>query len=112
MKLRDLGVTVLPARAGLLVEHFGKLLDRLSLPGCNRGRMQFVLRRQLRNRLVAQFVTVTVPAEECSQALKRETYPPVVDMARATAGLPPLSMTKSWPRGLAAIATSMAAWSR
>jgi hypothetical protein len=53
MELRHLGVTGLLARAGLFVEHLGKLLDRLSLPGCNLGRMQFVLGRQLRNRLVA-----------------------------------------------------------
>jgi hypothetical protein len=53
MKLRQLGVAVLLARAALLVEYFGHLLDRLTLPGSNLGRVQFVLARQLRDRLVA-----------------------------------------------------------
>src|SRR3990170_2091688 len=53
MEPPHLGVAVLLARTALLVEHLGKLLDRLSLPGCNLGRMQFVLGRQLRNRLMA-----------------------------------------------------------
>src|ERR1700692_415310 len=51
MKLRQLGVAVLLARAALLIKHLGQLLDRLSLPGSNLGRVQFVLARQLCNRL-------------------------------------------------------------
>ncbi len=35
MKLRQLGVAVLLARAALLVEHLGQLLHRLTLPGSN-----------------------------------------------------------------------------
>src|ERR1700687_2127342 len=38
MKLRQLGVAVLLARAALLIKHLGQLLDRLSLPGSNLGR--------------------------------------------------------------------------
>jgi hypothetical protein len=53
VKLRQLGGPALLARAALLVEDLGQLLDRLSLPSCNLGWMQFVLGRQLRNRLVA-----------------------------------------------------------
>ena len=53
VKPRQLGVPALLARAALLVEDLGQLLDRLSLPSCNLGWMQFVLGRQLRNRLVA-----------------------------------------------------------
>src|SRR6266705_2165850 len=53
MQLRQLSIAVLLARTALLVENLGELLNRLSLPGRNLGRMQFVLGRQLRDRLVA-----------------------------------------------------------
>ena len=53
MKLGDLAIPVLLSLAALLVEHLGELLDRLALPGRNLGRVQFVLGRQLRNRLMA-----------------------------------------------------------
>jgi hypothetical protein len=47
MKLRQLNVAVLLAGAALLVEHLGEFLNRLALPRCNLGRVQFVLGRQL-----------------------------------------------------------------
>src|SRR5271169_6131260 len=53
MELRQLGVAVLLTGAALLVKHFGELLDCLALPRCNLGRAQFVLGRQLGDRLVA-----------------------------------------------------------
>src|SRR5437016_11424714 len=45
VKPRQLGVPALLARAALLVEDLGQLLDRLSLPSCNLAWMQFVLGR-------------------------------------------------------------------
>jgi hypothetical protein len=62
-QLHPFRVAVLLARAALLVEHLGKLLDRLSLPAYNLGRMQFVLGRQLRNRFVALDTSVKVLKE-------------------------------------------------
>src|SRR5271154_1540920 len=53
VKLGDLAIPVLLSLGALLVEHLGELLDRLALPGSNLGRVQFVLGRQLRDRLVA-----------------------------------------------------------
>jgi hypothetical protein len=53
MKLRQLNVAVLLASAALLVEHLGEFLNRLALPRCNLGRVQFVLGRQLGDRLLA-----------------------------------------------------------
>lgn len=53
MQLCQLGVAVLLAGADLLVENLGQLLDRLSRPRRNLGRMQVVLGRQFRNRLMA-----------------------------------------------------------
>src|SRR5271156_3897671 len=53
MKLGDLAIPALVALGTLLVEHLGKLLDRLAFPGGNLCRVQFVLGRQLRDRLVA-----------------------------------------------------------
>ncbi len=53
MQLRQFRVPVSLAFKALLVEDLGELLDRLALPGRNLSRMQFVLARQLRNRLVA-----------------------------------------------------------
>src|SRR5271169_1600247 len=53
VKLGDLAITALLSLVALLVEHLGELLDRLALPGRNLGRVQFVLGRQLRNRLMA-----------------------------------------------------------
>src|SRR5664280_861457 len=53
VQLRQFRVAVLLARCALLVEDLGKLLDRLSLPSRNLGRMQFMQGCQLRNRLVA-----------------------------------------------------------
>jgi hypothetical protein len=53
VKLGDLAIPALLALGALLVEHLGELLDRLAIPGRNLGRMQLVLGRQLRNRLVA-----------------------------------------------------------
>ena len=53
MELRQLGVAVLLTGAALLVERFGELLDRLALSRCNLRRVQFVLGRQLGDRLVA-----------------------------------------------------------
>ena len=47
VKLRQRGVPALLARAALLVEDLGQLLDRLSLPSCNLG---WMLGRQIRNR--------------------------------------------------------------
>jgi len=47
MKLRQLNVVVLLAGAALLVEHLGEFLNRLALPRCNLGRVQFVLGREL-----------------------------------------------------------------
>src|SRR5579863_489522 len=53
VKLGDLAIPALVSIAALLVEHLGKLLNRLTLPGSNLSWVQFVLGRQLRNRLVA-----------------------------------------------------------
>src|SRR5271155_2274964 len=53
VKLGDLAIPALVALGALVVEHLGQLLNGLSLPGCNLGRVQFVLGRQLCNRLVA-----------------------------------------------------------
>ena len=53
MQPGDLAVPAPLPLGALLVEDLGQLLDRLSLPGRNLGRMQLVLGRQLRNRLVA-----------------------------------------------------------
>src|ERR1700733_149773 len=53
VKLGDLTIPALVSLRALLVEHLGKLLDRLALPGRNLRRMQFVSARQLGNRLVA-----------------------------------------------------------
>ena len=53
MKLGDLAISALLSLGTLLVEHLGKLLNRLTLPGSNLSRVQLVLGRQLRNRLVA-----------------------------------------------------------
>src|ERR1700683_5021256 len=53
VKLRDLAIPVLVALAALLVEHLGELLDRFTLPGGYLCRVQFVLGRQLCDRLVA-----------------------------------------------------------
>src|SRR5271167_2106364 len=53
VKLGDLDIPALLPLGAVLVEHLGELLDRLAFPGRNLGRMQFVLGRQLRNRLVA-----------------------------------------------------------
>ena len=53
VKLRQLNVAVLLAGAALLVEHLGEFLNRLALPRCNLGRVQFVLGRQLGDRLLA-----------------------------------------------------------
>src|SRR5450756_1779066 len=53
MQLRQFRVPILLACIALLVEDLGEFLNRLSLPGRNLGRVQFVLGRQLRNRLVA-----------------------------------------------------------
>src|SRR3954447_5199035 len=47
MQLRHLGIAGLLARAALLVEDLGELLDRLTLPGSDLGGMQPVLGRQL-----------------------------------------------------------------
>src|ERR1700681_78023 len=53
VELGDLAITALLSLAALLVEHLGKLLDRLAFPGGNLCRVQFVLGRQLCDRLVA-----------------------------------------------------------
>src|SRR5580693_4908802 len=53
VELRDLAIPALVALGALLVEHLGQLLDHLALPGRYLRRVQFVLGRQLRNRLVA-----------------------------------------------------------
>src|SRR5271155_2267337 len=53
VKLCDLAIPALVALGALLVEHLGQLLDRLALPGRNLRRVEFVLGRQLCNRLVA-----------------------------------------------------------
>src|SRR5271170_2162137 len=53
VKLGDLAIPALVSIAALLVEHLGKLLNRLTLPGSNLSWVQLVLGRQLRNRLVA-----------------------------------------------------------
>src|SRR5271169_5029956 len=53
VKPGDLAIPALLSLTALLVEHLGELLDRLALPGRNLGRVQFVLGRQLRDRLVA-----------------------------------------------------------
>src|SRR5208282_864297 len=53
VKLGDLAIPALLPLGAVLVEHLGELLDRLAFPGRNLGRMQFVLGRQLRNRLEA-----------------------------------------------------------
>ena len=53
MQPGDLAVAALLPLRALLVKHLGQLLDRLAPPGGDLGRMQFVLGRQLRNRLVA-----------------------------------------------------------
>ena len=53
VKLGDLAIPALVSIAALLVEHLGKLLTRLTLPGSNLSWVQLVLGRQLRNRLVA-----------------------------------------------------------
>jgi len=53
MKLRQLNIAVLFASAALLVEHLGELFNRLALPRCNFGQVQFVLGRQLGDRLLA-----------------------------------------------------------
>ena len=53
MKPDDLPIpSLLPIQA-LLIEDLGKLLDSLTLPGRDLGRMDSVLGRQLRNPLVA-----------------------------------------------------------
>ena len=66
VKPRQLGVPALLARAALLVEDLGQLLDRLSLPSCNLGWMQFVLGRQLRNSwpLIASSATFALNSAE------------------------------------------------
>src|ERR1700685_4096167 len=53
VKLRDLPIPALVALGAPLVEHLGEILDRLALPSRYLRRVQFVLGRQLRNRLVA-----------------------------------------------------------
>lgn len=53
MSLRQFGVDVLSTRAALLLEHLGQLLTCLALPGRDQGWVQFVLGRQVWNRLVA-----------------------------------------------------------
>ncbi len=53
MKLRQFGLAVLFAPVALLVENLGQLLNRLTLPGSNLARVQFVLARQLCDRFVA-----------------------------------------------------------
>lgn len=53
MQPGDLVVAALLPLGALLVEQKGQLLDRLTLPGRNLGRMQLVLARQLCNRLLA-----------------------------------------------------------
>jgi hypothetical protein len=54
VKLGDLAIPALVALDALVVvEHLGKLLSRLALPGRNLRRVQFVPGRQLRYRLVA-----------------------------------------------------------
>src|SRR5277367_5985129 len=53
VKLGDLAIPALVALGALVVEHLGQLLNCLALPGCNLGRVQLVLGRQLCNRLVA-----------------------------------------------------------
>ena len=53
VKLGDLAIPALLALAPLVVEHPGQLLDRLTLPRRNLRRVQLVLARQFRNRLVA-----------------------------------------------------------
>src|SRR3954470_4439632 len=53
MQLRQLRVTVLLARAVLVVEDLSELLSRLALPRRDLGRVQAVPGCQLRNRLVA-----------------------------------------------------------
>src|ERR1700693_4628139 len=52
VKLGDLAIPTLLALGALFGKYLGELLDRLALPGRNLRRMQFVLGRQLRNRLV------------------------------------------------------------
>src|ERR1700692_4683930 len=52
VKLGDLAIPALPSLGALLVKHLGELLDRFALPGGNLGRVQLVLGRQLRDRLV------------------------------------------------------------
>src|SRR6202034_1582980 len=53
VKLGDLAIPALLALGALFGKYLGELLDRLALPGRNLRRVQFVLGRQLRNRLVA-----------------------------------------------------------
>src|SRR5271169_2961545 len=53
VKLGDLAIAALVSLGAPLVEHLCKLLDRLALPCRNLGRVQFVLARQLSDRLVA-----------------------------------------------------------
>src|SRR5271168_3618159 len=53
VKLGDLAIPALLSLTALLVEHLGELLDRLALPVRNLSRVQFVLGRQLRDRLMA-----------------------------------------------------------
>src|ERR1700685_337937 len=52
VKLGDLAIPTLLALGALFGKYLGELLNRLALPGRNLRRMQFVLGRQLRNRLV------------------------------------------------------------
>src|SRR6202035_924826 len=53
VKLGDLAIAAPVSLGALLVEHLCELLDRLALPGSNLGRVQFVLGRQLCDRIVA-----------------------------------------------------------
>src|SRR5579862_721183 len=53
VKLGDLAIPALLALDALVVKHLGQLLDRLALPRCNLGRVQFVLARQIGHRLMA-----------------------------------------------------------
>src|ERR1700733_5706970 len=52
VKLGDLPMPALVAPGAPLVEPLGEILDRLALPSRYLRRVQFVLGRQLRNRLV------------------------------------------------------------
>ena len=51
MKLGDLAIPTLLALGALFGKYLGELLNRLALPGRNLRRMQFVVGRQLRNRV-------------------------------------------------------------